>query len=47
MTIFNQLSFKLDIDEDEWLKNLPISGENGAHMRHMKTPLEKKTNHSP
>jgi hypothetical protein len=41
------LSLKLDIGENEWLKNLPMSGENEAHMRHDKTPLEEKTNYSP
>ncbi len=38
---------KLDIGENEWLKNLPMSGENGAYMRHEKTPLEEKTNRLP
>jgi hypothetical protein len=27
----HRLSLKLDIDEDEWLKNLPVSGENVVH----------------
>ncbi len=38
---------KLDIGENEWLKNLPMSGENGAHMRHMKTSSKEKTSHPP
>jgi len=28
------------IDENEWSKNLPMSGENKAHMRHEKIALE-------
>jgi hypothetical protein len=38
------VSLKLNIDENEWLKNLPMSGKNGARKRHVKTPLERKTN---
>ncbi len=38
---------KLDINEDEWLKNHPKNGGNGEFERHEKTPLEKKTNHPP
>jgi hypothetical protein len=41
------LSLKLDIDENEWLKNLPMSGENEAHVKHVKILLKKKTSHSP
>jgi len=29
------------------MKNLPMNGENEVHMKHMKIPLEKKTNHLP
>jgi hypothetical protein len=43
----HQISLKLNIDENEWLKNLPASGKNGAHKRHVKTPFEKKTNCPP
>jgi hypothetical protein len=43
----HRLSLKLDISKDKWSKNLPVSGENKAQMRHVKTPLEKKTNHPP
>jgi hypothetical protein len=43
----HQLSLKLDINENEWSKNLPMSGENEAHKRHLKTHLQKKTSHSP
>jgi hypothetical protein len=41
------LSLKLDIDKNEWSKNLPMSGENGAHMKHVKILSEEKTNHLP
>jgi hypothetical protein len=33
----HQLSLKLDINKNELSKNLPMDGENGAHIRHMKT----------
>jgi hypothetical protein len=37
----------IDINENEWTKNLPMNGENGTHMKHVKTPPEKKTNRPP
>jgi len=37
-------SLKLGINENGWLKNLPMSGENGAHKRHVKTPPKEKIN---
>jgi hypothetical protein len=43
----HQLSLKLGINENGWLKNLPMTGENKVHKRHVKTPPEKKTNCSP
>jgi hypothetical protein len=36
------LSLNIDIDENEWLNNLPMSGENVVHMKHGKTPPQKK-----
>jgi hypothetical protein len=36
---------KLDISKNKWSKSLPMSGENRVHKRHLKTHLEKKTNH--
>jgi hypothetical protein len=41
------LSLKGNIDEDEWSKNLPMNGENKAHMKHVKIPPKEKTNHPP
>ncbi len=43
----HQLSLKLNIDKNEWSKNLPMSGENGVHMRHVKILYEEKTNRLP
>jgi hypothetical protein len=37
----------LNIGENEWSKDLPMSGENKAHMRHVKTPPKEKTSHPP
>jgi hypothetical protein len=33
--------------KNEWLKNLPMSGEKETHMKHMKILLVEKTNHPP
>jgi len=40
---------KLDIGKSKWLNNLPMSGENGAHMKHVKIPPKKKpiVHHKP
>jgi hypothetical protein len=43
----HQLSLMLDISDNEWSKDLPMSGENKAHMKHMKTLPKEKTNHPP
>ncbi len=43
----HRLSLKLDIDENEWLKNLPMNGKDKVHMRHENNPFEKKTSCSP
>ncbi len=43
----HQFSLNLNINKNEWLKNLPMSGENKARMKHMKTLFENKTNCLP
>ncbi len=40
-------SLMLDISEDKWSKNFPMSGENMMHMRHVKTAPKKKTSRPP
>jgi len=40
--MYSSTFLKLNIDENEWLKNLPMSGENEEHMRHIKIFLKKR-----
>jgi hypothetical protein len=39
------LSLKLNIDKNKWSMNLPMSGKNEVHKRHVKTPPKGKTNY--
>ncbi len=45
--LYSPIFLKLDNNEDERLKNIPMGGENGVHMKHVKIPFEKKTNCLP
>ncbi len=46
-TRIDQLFLKLNIGKNKWMKNLPMSGENKVHKRHMKTPFKEKTIRPP